>query len=116
MRQNYTWADSNGTCVKNNNGAAVCDSTCPNATAQGGCAYCSTNPSSKPGCPGYVAPYVAPACEVFEYTGEKCSEKYDQYWNQVNPENKSCPSGQDCSWNQWTYSGACYKYHPECRR
>jgi hypothetical protein len=64
MRQNYTWADSNGSCVKNNNGAAVCDSTCPNATAQGGCAYCSTNPSSKPGCPGYVAPCpsTTPGC------------------------------------------------------
>jgi hypothetical protein len=44
MRQNYTWADSNGTCVKNNNGAAVCDSSYAAATVQGGCAY--------------VAPYV----------------------------------------------------------
>jgi hypothetical protein len=39
MRQNYTWADSNGICVKNNNGAAVCDSSYAAATVQGGCAY-----------------------------------------------------------------------------
>ena len=46
MKQNYTWASGpNGTCVKNNNGAAVCDSSYAAATAQGGCAYVASPPS-----------------------------------------------------------------------
>ena len=56
MKQNYTWlSGANGTCVKNNNGPAICDSTNAAATSVtgGGCHYCLTDAVSKPTCPGY---------------------------------------------------------------
>ena len=42
MRQNYTWGNgtTSGSCVKNNVGSPVCDPTCANAKADGGCAQC----------------------------------------------------------------------------
>ena len=56
MKQNYFWGSAyDGTCVRNNNGPAICDSTTDAAksVAGGGCYYCSTDAVSKPTCPGY---------------------------------------------------------------
>jgi hypothetical protein len=59
-RQAYAWSsDINGSCIQDISGSPTCDAIrCPGANTLNGCAYCDTNASTKPTCPGYIAPYT----------------------------------------------------------
>ena len=59
-RQAYAWASSStGSCIQDISGAPHCDPIrCPGANTLNGCAYCDTDASTKPTCPGYITPYT----------------------------------------------------------
>jgi len=59
-RQAYAWASSpTGSCIQDISGAPHCDPIrCPGANTLNGCAYCDTDASTKPTCPGYITPYT----------------------------------------------------------
>ena len=59
-RQAYAWASSaSGSCIQDISGSPTCDAIrCPGANTLNGCAYCDTDASTKPTCPGYITPYT----------------------------------------------------------